>query len=143
MHDHHGLGRLAGLVVDGDQICQRGLGDDAEAGAEAERVLQAARDDGVGDADIDDVGQVVACRGLRGGKADRSWRSRRRWRTTPAEFIFSTSAVPPSGVDCASPSTGSILAPPSDLMPPAALISSTAIDRAEPALLAGIGQRAR
>src|SRR5947209_1239129 len=45
----------------------------------------------------------------------------------PAEFIFSTSALPPSGVDCASPNTGSILAPPSDLMPPA-LISSSASD---------------
>src|SRR6476620_11274196 len=45
---------------------------------------------------------------------------------TPAPFIFSTSALPPSGVDCASPSTGSILAPRSGLMPPAALISSIA-----------------
>src|SRR5580704_16875727 len=46
---------------------------------------------------------------------------------TSAEFIFSTSALPPSGVDCASPSTASILAPPSALMPPAALISSIAM----------------
>src|SRR5580704_10101863 len=53
---------------------------------------------------------------------------------TSAEFIFSTSALPPSGVDCASPSTASILAPPNALMPPAALISSIA-------MLAGIGQR--
>src|SRR5262249_25500116 len=45
---------------------------------------------------------------------------------TPAPCIFSTSALPPSGVDCASPSTGSIFAPPIDLMPPAALISSIA-----------------
>jgi len=46
---------------------------------------------------------------------------------TPAEFIFSTSALPPSGVDWASPSTASTLAPPSALIPPAALISSIAI----------------
>src|SRR6516165_1678025 len=46
---------------------------------------------------------------------------------TPAAFIFSTSELPPSGVDCASPRTGSILAPPSALMPPPALISAGAL----------------
>src|SRR5262249_22632963 len=46
---------------------------------------------------------------------------------TPAEFIFSTSALPPSGVDWASPSIASILAPPNALIPPAALISSIAM----------------
>jgi len=45
---------------------------------------------------------------------------------TSAAFIFSTSAVPPSGVDWASPGIASILAPASALMPPVALISSTA-----------------
>ena len=71
VHDHHGLGRLAGAVVDRHQIVERGLGDDAEAGAEAEGVLQAALDDRVGDADVDHVRQIVARRGLRGGEADR------------------------------------------------------------------------
>ena len=80
VHDHHGLGRLAGLVVDGDEIVERGLGDDAEAGAEAERVLQPAADDGVGDADVDDIGQVVAGGGLADGEADRCRHSRRRCR---------------------------------------------------------------
>ena len=47
-----------------DEVVERGLGDDAEAGTEAERVLQAARDDAVGDADVDDIGQVVARRRL-------------------------------------------------------------------------------
>ncbi|MCY1556997.1 hypothetical protein D9M68_938040 [compost metagenome] len=45
---------------------------------------------------------------------------------TPASFIFSISAVPACGLDCASPSMASILAPPSDLMPPALLMSSMA-----------------
>ena len=72
MHDHHRLGRLAGLVVDGDEIVERGLGDHAEARAEPERVLQAARDDAVDDADVDQVGQVVARGGLAGGQADRA-----------------------------------------------------------------------
>ena len=71
VHDHHGLGRLAGAVIDRHQIVERRLGDDAETGAEAEGVLQAALDDRVGDADVDDVRQIVARRGLRGGKADR------------------------------------------------------------------------
>ena len=46
---------------------------------------------------------------------------------TPASFIFSISAAPACGWDCASPSSASILAPPSDLMPPALLMSSMAI----------------
>ena len=78
---------LAGLpacVVDGDEVVDRGLGDDAEARAEAERVLQAAADDAVGHADVDDIGQVVARRGLAGGEADRRWHSRRRSAATPA-----------------------------------------------------------
>ena len=50
----------------------RGFGADAEARREAEGVLQPARDDLVGDADIDEIGQVVARGGLRGGEADRA-----------------------------------------------------------------------
>ena len=70
VHDHHGLGGLAGLVVDGDEIVERGLGDDAEARAEAERVLQPAGDDGVDHPDVDDIGQVVARGGLARREAD-------------------------------------------------------------------------
>ena len=70
VHDHHGLGGLAGLVVDGDEIVERGLGDDAEARTEPERVLQAAGDDAIDHADVDDIGQVVARRGLARGEAD-------------------------------------------------------------------------
>ena len=72
VHDHHRLGRLAGLVVDGDEIFQGGLGNDAEARAEAEGVFQAAGDDAVDDADVDHVGQIVARRGLARGEADRA-----------------------------------------------------------------------
>src|SRR2546430_7795070 len=43
----------------------RSLSDHTEARAEAERVFQAARHDGVGDADVDDVGEIIARRGLR------------------------------------------------------------------------------
>jgi hypothetical protein len=46
---------------------------------------------------------------------------------TPASLSFSTSAAPACGWDCASASSASILAPPSDLMPPALLMSSMAI----------------
>src|SRR5712692_5950145 len=52
VHDHHGLGRLAGALVDGGEVIERGLGDDAETRTEAERVLEAAGDDAVGDADV-------------------------------------------------------------------------------------------
>ena len=70
VHDHHGLRGLVGLIVDGDEIVDRGLGDDAEARSEPERVLQAAADDAVDHADVDDIRQVVARGGLAGGKAD-------------------------------------------------------------------------
>ena len=50
---------------------QGGPAGGAEAGAEAERVLQAAADDLVVCADIDDVGQVVARGGLGGRAAGR------------------------------------------------------------------------
>ena len=70
VHDHDRLRRLVGLIVDGDQIVERGLGDDAEARAEPERVLQPAGHDGVDHAHVHDVGQVIARRGLAGGKAN-------------------------------------------------------------------------
>jgi len=60
VNDHHRLGDLAGLIVDADEIVERGLGNDAKARAEAERVLQSAGDDAVNDADVDDIGQIVA-----------------------------------------------------------------------------------
>src|SRR6218665_3636940 len=46
---------------------------------------------------------------------------------TPASFIFSTSATPACGCDRASPSSAWSLAPPSDSMPAAALMSPMAI----------------
>src|SRR5215468_8110048 len=46
---------------------------------------------------------------------------------TPAAFIFSTSALPPSGVDWASPGIASSFEPPRALIPPAPLMSSIAI----------------
>ena len=70
VHDHHGLGGFAGLVVDGREISQRGFRDDAEAGAKAEGVFQAAGDDSVGNADIDHVRQLIARRRLGGSEAD-------------------------------------------------------------------------
>ncbi len=70
VHDHHGLCGLAGLIVQHDQIVERSLGNDAKARAEAKRVFQPAGDDRVDDADIDDIGQVVARSGLARGEAD-------------------------------------------------------------------------
>ena len=70
VHDHHRLRGLAGLLVDGHEVVDRGLGDHAEARTEPEGVLQAAGDDGVDHADVDDIGQVVARGGLARGKAD-------------------------------------------------------------------------
>ena len=52
------------------RLVERRLGDDAEAGAEAEGVLQAARDDAVGDADVDHIRQLIARGGLAGREAD-------------------------------------------------------------------------
>src|SRR4029453_18431754 len=43
-----------------------------EPGPEPERVLEAARDDVVGNPDVDQVGQVVAGGRLAGGEADRA-----------------------------------------------------------------------
>jgi hypothetical protein len=72
MHQDHGLGGLAGGIVEGHEIVERALGDDAEAGREAEGVGQAAGDDLVRDADIDDIAEIIARRRLGGGKADRT-----------------------------------------------------------------------
>ena len=63
VHNDDGLGGLAGAVVELDEIFDSRGGDGAEAGAEAEGVLQAAVDDLVGNADVADVGEIVAgCR---------------------------------------------------------------------------------
>jgi hypothetical protein len=70
VHDHDRLRRLVGLIVDGDQIVEGGLGDDAEARPEPERVLQPPGHDGVDHPDVHDVRQVIARRGLAGGEAD-------------------------------------------------------------------------
>ena len=72
MDDQHGFRRLTGSLVDGDEVVERGLGDDSEAGPEPERILEAARDDVVGDADIDQVRQIIAGGGLARGEADRA-----------------------------------------------------------------------
>ena len=72
VHDHDGLRRLAGRIVDGGEIVERGLGDDAEARTEAEGVLEAAGDDAVGDPHVDHVGKVVARGGLARRQADRA-----------------------------------------------------------------------
>ena len=70
--DHHGLGGLARKRVHDVEVVDRRAGDHLVARREAERVLQAALDDRVGDADVDHVRDVVLGRGLRGGKADRA-----------------------------------------------------------------------
>ncbi len=72
VHDHHRLGRLAGLVVDGDEVVERCFCNHSEARPEPECVLEAACDDVVGDAHVDHVRQVVAGGGLTSGKADRA-----------------------------------------------------------------------
>ena len=71
MHQHDGFRRPARILVQLRQVGERGLRHHAEAGAEAEGVLEPAGDDGIGDADIDDIGQVVARRRLARGQADR------------------------------------------------------------------------
>src|ERR1019366_9515527 len=47
-------------------------GDHAKSRTEAERVLQSARDNGVGDADVNDIRQLIACRRLAGRKTNRT-----------------------------------------------------------------------
>src|SRR5262245_54289455 len=65
VHNHHGVGRLAGLLVDGCQIGQCGLRNDTEARTEPESILESASDNYVGDSDIDDIWKLVARRRLR------------------------------------------------------------------------------
>ena len=59
MHDDDGLCSLAGGVVELDEVLDGGRRDVAEAGAEAEGVLQPAPDNLVRDADIAEVGTVL------------------------------------------------------------------------------------
>ena len=70
VNDHHRLCRLACLVVDGDEVVERSLGDHAEARSETERVLQPARHDGVDHAYVNHVGEVVTRGGLACRKAN-------------------------------------------------------------------------
>jgi hypothetical protein len=70
VHDYHSFGRLAGLIVDRHKVIERRLGDDTESGPEPERVLEAAGDDVVGHADIDNVGKIIARGCLASGEAD-------------------------------------------------------------------------
>jgi hypothetical protein len=72
MNDHHRLRRLAGVVVEGNEIVKRRLGDDAEAGAEPERVFQAAGNNAVDNAHVHDIREVIARGGLACRQADRA-----------------------------------------------------------------------
>ena len=56
VHDHHRLGGLAGLIVDGHEVVEGGLGNDPEARPESEGILETTGDDVVGDSHIDQVG---------------------------------------------------------------------------------------
>ena len=66
------LDRLAGAVVELDEIFERVRADNRGAGREAESILEVAGHDFVADADIDDIGQIVTRGGLRGGETDRA-----------------------------------------------------------------------
>ena len=72
MHNHRGAGRLAGGIIDGDQIIQCRRRHGAKARPEAEGIGQAARDDLIRHADIHNIGQVIARRCLGSGQADRA-----------------------------------------------------------------------
>jgi len=71
MHDHRGLGRRSGRLVDGVEIAHRHLRYLAVAGAEAEGVGQTAADDRVGHADIDHMRGIRLGRFLRCRKRNR------------------------------------------------------------------------
>src|SRR5688572_2501919 len=70
VHEDHGLCRLAGAVVQLDEVIERKSGHDAESGCETERVLETPLHDRVADADVDNVGEVVAGGSLSGREAD-------------------------------------------------------------------------
>ena len=66
------LDRLAGRIVELDEIFERVRADNRGAGREAEGILEVTAHDFVADSDIDDIGQVVARSGLRRSEADRA-----------------------------------------------------------------------
>ena len=135
------MARLAGLFVDGDQIFQRGLGNHAEAGAESKSILQAAGDDRVGDADVDDVGQVVARRGLGGGKTDAAGVAADDGADAGRIHLLDLGIAAIGGGLRVAEHRLDLCA---DLLDAAGSVDLVDRDRgAEPALLAGIGQRAR
>src|SRR5262249_58236659 len=72
MNDDGGLRDLASVVVDGDEIVERRLGNDAETGTEAERVLQPAGDYAVDHAHVHEIRKVVTRRRLACRQADRA-----------------------------------------------------------------------
>ena len=72
MHNHRRAGRLAGSIIDRDQIIQSRGSHGAKARPEAEGIRQAARDDLIGYADIHNIRQVIARRCLGSGQADRA-----------------------------------------------------------------------
>ena len=67
VHDHDGLRGLADRLVQLHEVLDGGGRDRAEAGPEAEGVLQAAGHDRVGHSDIHHVGDLVFRGRLRGG----------------------------------------------------------------------------
>ena len=70
MHDHHGPGGPFRLLIDGDEVGQRGSGDHTKAGRKAEGILETARNDSIGNANVHEVGQVATRRGLRSSKTE-------------------------------------------------------------------------
>ena len=70
MNDHDGFRRLSSAVIDGDEIVERRLGNDPEAGPEAESIGEPASDDAVSDADVNHIGQFIAGGRLRRGQTD-------------------------------------------------------------------------
>ena len=122
------------------QICQRGLGDHAEAGTEAEGVLQAARHDRVGDADVHDIRQIVARRGLRGGEADAAGVAADDGADAGRIHLLDLGVAAIGGRLRIAEHRLDL----SDPLDAAGRVDLLDRDRrAEPALLAGIGQRAR
>ena len=133
---------LPATRVEHVQVDHRDLRAHAVAGAEAEGVLQPALDDLVGHADVHHVRQVVLGRRLRGGQADRRGVGAEHRRARRPRSSSRSRPRRPAACDCASPSSASIFAPPSDLMPPALLMSSMAISAPSRHCWPEIGQRA-